>query len=409
MKYALIGEKLSHSFSKIIHEAIGKYEYDLVSVPQGNLKDFVINNKYAGFNVTIPYKKDIMEFCDYISPSAKKIGCVNTVKKVDGKLFGYNTDYDGFDAMARKSNISFCGKKVAILGSGGTSLTVKAVVSDCGAEDIKFVSRSGKFNYENINEWKDCQIIVNTTPVGMFPCSGETPVNISDFPQCEGVLDVVYNPLTTKLVFDATQKGISSSNGLYMLVYQAKRAFEIFTDDTLSNDITNKIYVDLYKQMSNIILVGMPGCGKSTLGKKIAELTGKEFLDTDEEIVKAADMTIPEIFEKHGEAFFRQTESEIARKVGCLSGKVIATGGGIVLNKDNLYPLKQNGTIYYITRDISRLETAGRPLSKDLDTLKSIEIFRKPMYEKFADEIIDNNDNIETTVSKIINYQNITI
>ena len=401
MKYALIGEKLSHSFSKIIHEAIGKYEYDLVSVPQGNLKDFVINNKYAGFNVTIPYKKDIMEFCDYISPSAKKIGCVNTVKKVDGKLFGYNTDYDGFDAMARKSNISFCGKKVAILGSGGTSLTVKAVVSDCGAEDIKFVSRSGKFNYENINEWKDCQIIVNTTPVGMFPCSGETPVNISDFPQCEGVLDVVYNPLTTKLVFDATQKGISSSNGLYMLVYQAKRAFEIFTDDTLSNDITNKIYVDLYKQMSNIILVGMPGCGKSTIGKQLAKALNKQFVDADAEITLDAQMNIPEIFAKFGEDGFRRIETQVLNKIGQMSNLVIATGGGCVTREENYPLLHQNGTICWIKRDIDALPKAGRPLSQ-AGNLAQMYAYRKPLYAQFADITVENSGTVAEVVQNIV-------
>ncbi len=395
MKYALIGEKLSHSFSKIIHEAMGKYQYDLVSVPKGTLKDFVKTNQYDGFNVTIPYKKDIMEFCDYISPSAKKIGCVNTVKKVNGKLYGYNTDYDGFDALAKKNKINFKDKKVVILGSGGTSLTVYAVVSDSNASDIKIVSRSGKYNYENIPLWNDCQIIINTTPVGMFPHNGETPLNISDFPNCEGVLDVIYNPLTTKLVFDAKEKGISAENGLYMLVYQAKKAFEIFTEDSLSDEEADKIFTDIYKKMSNIVLIGMPGCGKSTLGKKIAQITNKEFIDTDEKIVEKTGMSIPEIFEKHGEKYFREIESEIASQTGKLSGKVIATGGGIVTIDENLYTLKQNGIIYYITRELSSLDTNGRPLSKNLETLKQMEQIRKPMYEKFADKIINNNAPID--------------
>ena len=394
MKYALIGEKLSHSFSKIIHEAMGKYQYDLVSVPKGTLKDFVKTNQYDGFNVTIPYKKDIMEFCDYISPSAKKIGCVNTVKKVNGKLYGYNTDYDGFDALAKKNKINFKDKKVVILGSGGTSLTVYAVVSDSNASDIKIVSRSGKYNYENIPLWNDCQIIINTTPVGMFPHNGETPLNISDFPNCEGVLDVIYNPLTTKLVFDAKEKGISAENGLYMLVYQAKKAFEIFTEDSFTDEETDKIFADLYYKMSNIVLIGMPGSGKSTLGKKIGEITNKEFIDTDEKIVEKTGMSIPEIFEKHGEKYFREIESEIASQTGKLSGKVIATGGGIVTNNANLYHLKQNGIIYYITRELSCLDTHGRPLSKDLETLKQMEQIRKPMYEKFADKIIENDTQI---------------
>lgn len=394
MKCALIGEKLSHSFSKIIHEAMGEYEYDLVSLPKGTLEEFVRDNQYDGFNVTIPYKKDIMKFCDCISPSAKKIGCVNTVKRVNGKLYGYNTDYDGFDALAKKSNINFDGKKVAILGSGGTSLTAYAVISDSNASDIKIISRNGKYNYENISLWNDCQIIINTTPVGMFPHNGETPIDISDFPDCEGVLDVVYNPLTTKLIFDAKEKGISAENGLYMLVYQAKKAFEIFTGKCLPDDKSEKIYTDLYKQMSNIVLIGMPGCGKSTIGKKISELTGKEFIDTDEKIVEKSGITIPEIFEKYGEKHFRDIECETASQIGKLSGKVIATGGGIVTNDANLYSLKQNGIIYYITRDLSDLETLGRPLSKDIQTLRKMELTRKPLYEKFADKIIKNDTDI---------------
>ncbi len=394
-KYALIGESLSHSFSKIIHEAMGKYEYDLVSIPKDRLADFVKNNEYGGFNVTIPYKKDIMEFCDYLSPSATKIGCVNTVKKVDGKLYGYNTDYNGFEALAKHCGIDFTDKKVAILGSGGTSLTVKAVVLDHNPKDIKTISRNGKYSYDNISSWNDCDIIINTTPVGMYPNNGKTPLNISDFPNCQGVLDVIYNPLTTKLVFDAKQNGINAANGLYMLVYQAKKAFEIFTDSLLDDDKVNEIYLNLKRSMSNIVLIGMPGCGKSTLGRKIAQLTEKEFIDTDEEIIAKAGISIPEIFEKYGEKYFRNSESEVTEALGRLFGKVIATGGGIVTSEENLYPLKQNGIVYYIKRDISKLATSGRPLSKDIKTLITMEKERAPLYEKFADEIIYNNKHID--------------
>ena len=270
MKFALIGEKLSHSFSKTIHEAMGKYEYDLVPLKKDELETFIENPEYKGFNVTIPYKKDIMFLCDCLAPSAVKIGSVNTVIKRDGRLYGYNTDYDGFLALAKRNNIDFKNKKVAVLGSGGTSLTVKAVCSDLGAREIITVSRNGEYSYDNIFSWQDAEIIVNTTPVGMYPDNGKSLISLKDFPDCQGVLDVVYNPLKTKLVFEAEELNIPACGGLYMLVYQAKKAFEIFTGEELSDQKADEIYQNLLKSIQNIILIGMPGCGKSTLGKKIA-------------------------------------------------------------------------------------------------------------------------------------------
>ncbi len=395
MKYGLIGKTLAHSYSKIIHEAMGEYEYDLVPLSENEVGDFALNCPYGGFNVTIPYKKTIMPFLDSISPEAEKIGCVNTVLKKNGKLYGFNTDYDGFLALARRAKIDFKGKKVAILGSGGTYLTAKAVICDQGAREIVSVSREGEFNYLNIEKWNDCQIIVNTTPVGMFPHNGESVVSLKDFPSCLGVIDVIYNPHKTSLVFQAESLGIPSTGGLYMLVYQAKRAFEIWLDKELSREKTEEIYQMLYKNMSNIILIGMPGSGKSTLGKKIALDTGREFIDTDEEIVKLAGMSIPEIFEKHGEEHFRKIEGEVALKCGSLSGKVIATGGGIVTREQNLYSLKQNGRIYHVLRDVSKLSKKGRPLSTGNDALLKMERERMPLYQRFADEAIDNNGEIE--------------
>lgn len=394
MKYALIGKTLVHSYSKIIHEAMGEYEYDLVSLSEDEVGSFARNCNYGGFNVTIPYKQTIMPFCDFISPQAVKIGSVNTVLKKDGKLYGYNTDYDGFDALAKRGGIDFANKKVAILGSGGTYLTAKAVVSDSGAKEIISVSRNGEFNYTNINKWNDCEIIINTTPVGMYPKSGESVISLEDFPKCQGVIDVIYNPCKTRLIFEAQQKGIPAIGGLYMLVYQAKRAFEIFLGKELSLEKTEEIFQKLCRDMTNIILIGMPGCGKSTLGKLIAKETNREFMDTDEEIVKEAKISIPEIFEKYGEEHFRTLESEIALKCGSLSGKVIATGGGIVTKERNLYALKQNSTIYYIKRDTDKLSMKGRPLSKDRERLYEMEKERTPLYERFADKIIDNNGDI---------------
>lgn len=391
MKYALIGKTLKHSYSKIIHEAMGEYEYDLVSLEENELAAFAKNGAYSSFNVTIPYKEKIMPFCDFISPQAEKIGSVNTVVRKGNRLFGYNTDYDGFYALSKRAGIDFKDKKVAVLGSGGTYLTTKAVAKDYGAKSIVCVSRNGEYNYQNIKKWNDCEIIINATPVGMFPRNGESLLSLDDFKNCEGVLDVIYNPNKTRLIFDAQERGIRACGGLYMLVYQAKRAFELFLDKPFSKDKTEKLYKTLYRDMTNIVLIGMPGCGKSTLGKKIAAQTGRELIDTDEEIVKAAKMSIPDIFEKYGEEHFRKIEAEIALKCGSLSGKVIATGGGIVKKSENLYSLAQNGTIYYIKRDIKKLATAGRPLSSDRARLFEMEKERRALYERFTDKIIDNN------------------
>ncbi len=398
MKYALIGKTLAHSYSKIIHEAMGEYEYDLVPLPENKVKEFAQNCPYGGFNVTIPYKQTIMPFCDFISPDALKIGSVNTVLKKEGKLYGYNTDYAGFLALSKRAGISFSGKKVAILGSGGTYLTAKAVALDYGAGEIVSVGTKKEFNYGNIEKWNDAEIIINATPVGMFPHNGESLISLEDFPKCQGVIDVIYNPQKTRLVYEAEKRNIPAIGGLYMLVYQAKKAFEIFLDKELSDEKTEEVYEKLYRDMTNIILIGMPGSGKSTLGKKIASLTGREFIDTDQEIVKETGMSIPEIFEKFGEEHFRKVESEVALKVCSLSGKVIATGGGIVKREENLYPLTQNGIVYHVKRDISKLATKGRPLSTDINRLLEMEMERMPLYEKFAHKTIDNNGNIKDFV-----------
>ena len=398
MKYALIGKTLSHSYSKIIHRSFGKYDYELVPLKENDVSNFVEKSLYDGFNVTIPYKKTIMGFCDYICPKAQKIGCVNTVVKRNGKLCGYNTDYDGFSALAKKAGISFKNKRVAILGSGGTFLTAKAVALDEGASEIIPVSRNGKFNYDNQKLWQEVQIIVNTTPVGMFQNNGETLLNIKDFQNLQGVIDVIYNPNKTKLVYEAEKLGIHATGGLYMLVYQAKCAYEIFLDSKLDDSKTDEVYLNLNKAMTNIVLIGMPGCGKSTIGKKIAEITGKEFIDTDNEIIKKVGMSIPEIFERKGEEYFRKLEAEVAMDVGKLQNTVIATGGGIIKTPENEYSLKQNGKIYHIIRDINSLDTKGRPLSTNIEGIKEMEKERMPIYKKWADETIYNDKDINNFI-----------
>ncbi len=395
MKYTLIGKTLAHSYSKIIHSSFGEYEYDLTELNENQLEAFVSGCPYGGFNVTIPYKKAIMPYLEGISPEAEKIGCVNTVLNKNGRLYGFNTDYDGFLALSQRAGIDFNGKKVAILGSGGTCLTATAVARDNGAGEIITVGRSSEFNYGNIEKWNDCEIIVNTTPVGMFPHNGERLISLTDFPKCCGVLDVIYNPHKTPLVFQAENLNIPASGGLYMLIYQAVRAYEIWLGKKMPREKIDEVYKKLCRTTHNIILIGMPGSGKSVLGKKIALQTGREFIDTDTEIEKEANMSIPEIFEKYGEEHFRKIEAQIALKCGSLSGKVIATGGGIVTREENLYSLKQNGIIYQVLRDISRLSREGRPLSKDNAALLKMERERMPLYNKFADKTIDNNGKIE--------------
>ncbi len=401
MKFGLIGKTLKHSYSKIIHEMFGRYTYDLVSMEENEIAAFVKNPEYAGFNVTIPYKKTIIPFCSEISAEAEKIGSVNTVIKRDGKVLGYNTDYAGFLALSKLAGIDFCGKKVAIMGSGGTYNTALAVVKDNGASEIASVSRNGEYNYENIEKWNDCEILINTTPVGMYPENGGSVVSLDDFKSLEGVIDVIYNPLKTKLVHDAEKKGLKAIGGLFMLVFQAKEAFEIFTGEKIPDEVTKKVYDTLIADMTNIVFVGMPGSGKTTAGEFCAKYFKKELLDIDEMIVKKAEMLIPEIFEKYGEDYFRDLESECAAMAGKQTGKIISCGGGIVKRKENLYPLAQNGKIYRIKRDLDSLATDGRPLSKDIETLKKMGEERNPLYEAFADFVIENNGTEDELFEKL--------
>ena len=402
MKFGLIGKTLKHSYSKIIHEMFEAYSYDLLSMKEEEIPSFLENPEYSGFNVTIPYKKTIMPFCDFISDEAKKIGSVNTVIKKDGKLLGYNTDYAGFLAMTKRAEIDFSGKKVAILGSGGTYSTAYAVIGDLGAREIVSVSRCGEYNYENISMWCDAEIIVNTTPVGMFPNNGDSILNINDFKNLEGVIDVIYNPLKTRLVFDAEQKGIKATGGLYMLIFQAKEAFEIFTGNKLSDDITEKIYQKLLKDTQNIVLIGMPGCGKTTAGNFLSEYTHRKLLDTDALIEIKANMKPSEIIEKFGENHFRNIETECVKEAGKQTGKIISCGGGVVKRKENFYHLKQNGKIFFINRSINKLETVDRPLSKDMAALLKIEKERTPLYEALKDITIENNGDLSSFKDKLI-------
>lgn len=394
-KFGLIGEKLGHSYSKLIHSKLGDYTYDLCEVSEDEVEALLKDPAYGGFNVTIPYKKKVMAFCDELSKTSQDIGSVNTVVRgEDGKLRGYNTDYDGFKYLLKATGIEVCGRKCMVLGSGGASLTVQVVLRELSAKEVVVISRSGENNYENISRHFDSEIIVNTTPVGMYPGNGRTPVNLDDFHDCKGVVDLIYNPNRTKLVLDAMAKSIPATGGLEMLVAQAKEASEFFTGRLIDDEELDNIVEEIRSETLNAILIGMPGAGKTLLGGEIAERMGREFVDMDDVIEKHEGMSIPEIFEKKGESYFRRVESEMLEQVCARSGLVIATGGGVVKKKSNYNILKQNGIVIWIKRDLDKLETDGRPLSQSMPLTEMYEE-RKDAYAYWSDYFINNNEERE--------------
>ncbi len=400
MKCGLLGKTLGHSYSPYIHTFLGDYSYCLFEKQPEELADFLKNGDFTGLNVTMPYKKDVIPFCDTLTDCAKKLGAVNTlVRQKDGTLLGHNTDYFGFQSMVKRTGLAVSGKKVLVLGSGGASVTAVAVLKELGA-DVVVISRTGANNYDNIGRHKDAAVIVNATPVGMYPHAGISPVDLSAFPQLEGVLDIVYNPARTRLMLDAEAMGIPAENGLWMLVAQAKEASEWFTGNKIDDCVIADVHNALRKKMENIILIGMPGCGKTTIGKILAEETGKTFVDIDAEIERVSQMTIPDIFAKYGEDHFRRIETQVLAEFGQKSGLVIATGGGCVTREENYPYLHQNGTIYWIKREIAALPTDGRPLSQS-GKLNEMYLVRKPLYERFADEIVSNNGSPQQAAAEI--------
>ena len=399
--YGLIGETLKHSWSVPIHHELGCKSYGLYELPQEKLGDFLRNTTIGGLNVTIPYKKSVIPYCASLDPYAESIGSVNTlVPDNEGQLHGYNTDALGLSYIAKRSGISFRDAKVIILGSGGTSLTARAVARTEGAKEIIIVSRSGENNYENISRHADADILINTTPVGMYPRNGECLVDLKTFPGLKGVLDVIYNPARTALLMQAEESEIPHSGGLPMLVAQAVAAEEKFFGKTIADSEIERITAMLRRDMTNIVLIGMPGSGKSTIGAKLAAKTGREMIDIDAEIVKSAGCSIPEIFSRSGEAEFRKLESEEVRKAGKETGKIIMTGGGVVTREENYAPLHQNGRIYQLDRDLSKLPVDGRPISQKTS---AEELYQKraPLYQNFRDVQVDNNNSIYETVEMI--------
>ncbi len=396
MKYGLIGEHLTHSFSKIIHEEIGDYVYEIKEIEPEKVDSFMRKKDFSAINVTIPYKETVIPYLDSIDDSAKKIGAVNTIINKNGKLYGYNTDYAGMMSLVNRIGISLKNKKVLIIGTGGTSKTAKAVITDMGAREIIFVSHTrveGACSYEEIYaSHTDTEVIFNTSPVGMYPKNDGTPIDLSKFPKLEGLLDVVYNPIRTNLVIEAQKRGIKAEGGLYMLVSQAIYAYEHFMGTCVNKTIIDSIFNKVLNQKNNIILTGMPSSGKTTIGKLLAKKTGKTFVDTDEEIVKKIGMDIKSYFAKYGESEFRKIESRVIKEISPNNSLIIATGGGAILNYDNIKCLKQNGNIYFLDRSIDKLmPTSDRPLSSDINALKKRYEERYPIYISTCDVKIDGN------------------
>lgn len=406
-KYGLIGASLSHSFSKDIHEALSPYQYDLMPLDEDEFASFMEAKNFTGINVTIPYKEKVFPYLDVIDDAAKNIGAVNTIVHKDGKLYGYNTDYSGMIALIKKNKIQIENKKVLILGTGGTSKTAYQVVKDLGAREIIKLSRKDSdqaCSYEKAKDLhKDGEVIINTTPLGMYPKHmGQTPINLDDYPQVSGLVDAVYNPLRTQLVIDAEKKNIPACNGLYMLVFQAHYASELFLDQKIDEEKSEKIYRDLKKKKENIVLTGMPTSGKTTVGKALAESLGRPFYDTDDLIVKKAGRPIPQIFEEEGEEGFREIESSVIQDLVNENGSVIATGGGSILREKNVDMVKANGLVYFLDRPLDQLVASqSRPLSSTQEDLEKKYEERFDLYRKTADCIVDASQSIEETSQKI--------
>lgn len=401
LKAGLLGEKLPHSFSPKIHSYLADYSYELFEVEKDNLESFMKSDRFDAINVTIPYKKTVLPYLDYISDEAEKIGCVNTIVRKGTKLYGYNTDYYGFMATVKSADVDLRGKKALILGTGGASLTVRAVLYDCGASQIINISRGGENNYDNLHLHYDAQIIVNATPVGMYPKCDVSPIDLSNFKNCEAVFDLIYNPLKTKLLCDAQRLSMKYCNGLKMLCFQAKKACEIFCDTAIDDEIADDICNRLELEKKNIALIGMPSCGKSTLGELLSLKLGRKLVDTDKLIEKNAQMSIPEIFDKYGQEHFRELETNALKECAFESGLIISTGGGIVTQKRNLDILRQNSVCIFIKRDLDKLSSDGRPLSQSYG-VKALYEQRLPLYEEFAEFEVDNNGDITKAADEII-------
>ena len=407
MKYGCIGEHLSHSFSKEIHNLLCDYEYEIKEIPRDELDAFMEKKEFFAINVTIPYKELVIPHLYYISDEARAIGAVNTIVNKEGRLYGYNTDFLGMKSLILKNNMDFCGKKVVILGTGGTSKTARAVSESLGAKEIITVSRQKSHIAIDYDEMylnhTDADYIINTTPVGMYPDIYKSPVDLKKFKFLSGVIDAIYNPLSSILVSDAKKMGIKASGGLYMLVKQAAYAAEKFIDTHISEEKSEQVYKKILSDKENIVLIGMPSSGKTTIGYQLSNLLGKEMIDTDEMIVKREGKEISKIFDEYGEEYFRKVECDVIREVSAKSGLIISTGGGCILNSENIKNLRLNGRLYFVDRSFENLTaTDDRPLSSDAEALKRRYEERYDIYMNVCDKRIENNSSVEDAIKKIL-------
>lgn len=404
-KYGCIGRKLTHSFSKEIHARLADYEYELIELEEDQLAPFFERKEFSAINVTIPYKQTVIPYLDSVSDIAQRIGAVNTIVNRDGRLYGYNTDYYGMKALIERMGLKLQGKKVLILGTGGTSRTARVVAADLGCSEALTVSRRKTDEYidydEALAKHSDAEIIINTTPSGMYPDCGSEPIDISVFEALEGVVDAVYNPLRTNLVLDATARGIKAEGGLYMLVMQAVAAVEKFLDTAIPQELAERVFVSVLASKENIVLTGMPGSGKSTVGRLI-NAEGFSFTDTDTEIEKRCGCTIRELIAAKGEVYFRDLETQVIRDASSQSGLIISTGGGAVLREENVRALRRNGRLFFIDADPSRLRaTEDRPLSDTEDKLAQLYNERIGIYRATADVTVPDMERAEAEAEYI--------
>jgi shikimate dehydrogenase len=401
-RFGLLGEKLSHSFSPQIHAEFGKYEYRLYEKKHEEVGKFLRNGDFEGLNVTIPYKKTVIPFCAGLSEMARLTGSVNTlVRRGDGSLSGHNTDFFGVSYLMQKADMNPADGKILVLGSGGSSVTVQAVLHSQNSREVIVISRKGENNYENLEKHRDAKWIINTTPVGMYPNNGVSPIpDLKIFGECRGVIDIIYNPANTELLLQARDAGIPAFNGLKMLVAQAKKAAECFMDAVIADDEIERIVSQITRQSLNIVLIGMPGCGKTSVGLALAKKMKREFIDTDKLIKQSAGKPIPAIFAEDGENKFRELETNVLKTVCKQSGKVIATGGGVVTRAENRHIIRQNGIVVFRERDISLLSVKGRPVSQR-EGIQALAETRLPLYRQWSDYTAQGND-IEQTAKDIL-------
>lgn len=427
IEYGLLGEKLSHSFSKLIHEKLCGYSYELIEVEKDELDSFLTRREFKAINVTIPYKESVIPYLEWIDPAAERIGSVNTVLNRNGKLYGYNTDYKGFLYTLKSAGVSLEGKRVLILGSGGTCKTALAVAEDSGASEILVATRNGAkkcchtvfesmgkyVTYEEAIARGDAEVIINTTPVGMYPSNEECPIELSDFSKLCGVIDVIYNPLKTTLLQRADELCIPNGGGLPMLVAQAKYAAELFLGGTspdksrviIPEEQIEEVLRFLRARQQNLVLIGMPGCGKSRMARHLSTILNRQVIDTDREIIARTGKTIPEIFTAEGEEGFRKHENEVVAFFAKQHGLIIATGGGAIINPENVKALRQNGVVVFIDRPPEQLPVGGdRPLSTGAETIKRLFDERLPLYLAACDLHVVNNDEFEKTADTILDY-----